>query len=357
MTVFESADFRDHEQVVFCSDEASGLRAIIAIHNTNRGPALGGCRMWPYDSEEAAITDVLRLSRGMTYKAAIVDLPLGGGKSVIIGDPKRDKSDALLAAMGRAIDRLGGRYITAEDVGTTVADMDAMRLETPHVRGVSGSSGDPSPVTAYGVFMGLCAAAAHRFGSDELAGLKVAVQGLGNVGYHLCKHLEDHGAELIVADMNEEAVERAVNVFGATAVSPDDIIDQDVDIFAPCALGGVINDDTIPRLKAAVVAGAANNQLAEDRHGKVLMERGILYAPDYAINAGGLINVFADGPGYNPILVMKQVEVIYQTLDKIFDRATADGLPTNTVADRIAEERFRTAAGEIREPARISATG
>ena len=357
MTVFESADFRDHEQVVFCSDDASGLKAIIAIHNTNRGPALGGCRMWPYASEQEAITDVLRLSRGMTYKAAIVDLPLGGGKSVIIGDPRRDKTDALLAALGRAIDRLGGNYITAEDVGTTVADMDAMRLETPHVRGVSGSSGDPSPVTAYGVFMGVCAAAAHRFGSDDLAGLKVAVQGLGNVGYHLCKHLEDHGAELVVADMNKDAVDRAVNVFGARAVSVDAIIDQDVDIFAPCALGGVINDESIPRLKAAVVAGAANNQLDEDRHGKVLMDRGVLYAPDYAINAGGLINVHADGPGYNPIMVMKRVEVIYETLEKIFTRAKAENLPTNEVADRIAEERFLGATETAEEPVSLSAAG
>jgi leucine dehydrogenase len=344
MPVFSHAEFDDHEQVVYCRDAAAGLRAIIAVHNTNLGPALGGCRMLPYADEDAALNDVLRLSRGMTYKAAIADLPLGGGKAVIIGDPKRDKSEALLHAFGRAVDRLGGHYITAEDVGTTIADMDVVRQVTPHVSGTTGGAGDPSPSTAHGVFIGMRAAAKHVFGSDDLAGRRIAVQGLGAVGYALCRYLSEAGARLVVADIDSAAVERVVKEFHAEAVAPDAIYDVEADVFAPCALGGVINDETLRRLKAPIVAGSANNQLAEDRHGQALLDRGILYAPDYVINAGGLIDVARPIMGMDIEAARVKLRKIYDTLLDIFRRSAADGTPTSIVADRMAEARFRGAA-------------
>jgi leucine dehydrogenase len=344
MPVFSHAEFHDHEQVVYCHDEAAGLRAIIAIHNTNLGPALGGCRIWPYEDEEAALDDVLRLSRGMTYKAAIADLDLGGGKAVILADAKRDKTEALLRAFGRAVERLGGRYITAEDVGTNVADMDLIRQVTAHVSGTTGGAGNPSPSTAHGVFIGMRAAAAHAFGSDELAGRRVAIQGLGSVGYALCRYLHDASARLIVTDVNAAAIERAVKDFGAEAVAPDAIYGVDADIFAPCALGGVIDDTTLPRLKVPIVAGSANNQLAEDRHGRALMQRGILYAPDYVINAGGLIDVARPVMGMDIEAARVKLRKIYDTLLDIFRRSAAENEPTSLVADRMAEARFRAAA-------------
>ena len=342
MPVFSSPDFDRHEQVVFCHDEASGLKAIIAIHNTSRGPALGGCRMWAYASEEEALTDVLRLSRGMTYKSALANLPYGGGKSVIIGDSRLDKSPALFRAMGAAVQRLAGRYIVAEDVGISVPDVEFMQQETRHVAGTtSGGSGDPSPATAYGVYMGLRAAVKHKLGRDKLEGLTIAVQGLGHVGQYLCRHLAEDGARLIVTDINEPAVQAAMAEFDAQRVAPDEIYAVDCDVFAPCALGAVINDDTLEFLKAKVIAGSANNQLAEPRHGDILKQRGVLYAPDYVINAGGVINISHEGPAYDKDKAFAHVAEIHDTLLEIFRRAEAEGLSTATAADRIAEERFR----------------
>ncbi|MGH6618579.1 MAG: Glu/Leu/Phe/Val dehydrogenase dimerization domain-containing protein [Alphaproteobacteria bacterium] len=348
MPVFASPDFDNHELVAFGADPDSGLRAIIGIHNTNLGPALGGCRMWPYADEDAALRDALRLSRGMTYKAAITGLPYGGGKSVIIGDPRTGKTEALLRAMGRFVDSLGGRYHTAEDVGTTVADMDVLRKETRYAHGFSASSGDPSPATAYGVLMGIQAALAFTRGSDDLRGRTVAVQGLGNVGRRLCRYLADAGAHLLVADIDAAAVDRAIREFGATPVSPDAIHRAKADVFAPCALGAILNDRTIPALGAPIVAGSANNQLAEPRHGAALKARGVLYAPDYVINAGGLIDVYL-GENGDEKAVLARTAKIYDTALAVFERAAREDAPTGTVADRIAEERFR--GGEKRRAA------
>ncbi len=342
MSIFSSPDFDNHEQVVFCHDEASGLKAIIAIHNTNRGPSLGGCRMWPYASEEEAVTDVLRLSRGMTYKSALAKLPYGGGKSVIIGDPRLDKSPALFRAMGRAVQRLAGRYIVAEDVGISVPDVELMQQETRHVAGTSaGGAGDPSPATAYGVYMGLRAAVRHKLGRDKLDGLTVAVQGLGHVGYYLCKHLAEDGARLVVTDINEDAIQTAVTEFNAERVAPDEIYAVDCDVFAPCALGAVINDDSLEFLKATIIAGSANNQLHEPRHGEILKQRGVLYAPDYVINAGGVIDISHEGRNYDKDEAFAHVAGIHDTLLDIFRRADATGVPTSEAADRLAEERFK----------------
>ncbi|GAB6931865.1 Leu/Phe/Val dehydrogenase [Calditerricola satsumensis] len=347
MNIFEYLQKYDYEQLIFCHDAASGLKAIICIHDTTLGPALGGCRMWTYASEEDAIVDALRLARGMTYKAAAAGLNLGGGKTVIIGDPKKDKNEAMFRALGRYIQSLGGRYITAEDVGTTVADMDIIHQETDYVTGVSpefGSSGNPSPVTAYGVYVGMKAAAKVAFGSDSLAGKTVAVQGVGSVGYHLCKHLHEEGAKLIVTDINPENVKRAVEEFGAQAVGADEIYAVDCDIFSPCALGGILNDETLPKLKAKVIAGSANNQLKEERHGDRIHEMGIVYAPDYVINAGGLINVADELEGYNRERALKKVESIYDNLMKVFEIAKRDNIPTYKAADRMAEERIAQVA-------------
>jgi leucine dehydrogenase len=347
MNIFEYMQRYDYEQLVFCQDENSGLKAIIAIHDTTLGPALGGTRMWTYNSEEEAIIDALRLARGMTYKAAAAGLNLGGGKAVIIGDPRKDKSEELFRAFGRYIQGLNGRYITAEDVGTTVADMDIIHQETQYVTGVSpafGSSGNPSPVTAYGVYRGMKAAAKLAFGSDDLSGKVIAVQGVGNVAYNLCKHLHEEGAHLIVTDINQENVNRAVQDFGAKAVGVNEIFSVDCDIFSPCALGAIINDDTIPILKAKVIAGAANNQLKEERHGDIIHEKGIIYAPDYVINAGGLINVADELYGYNRERALKKVETIYDNILKVFEIAERDNIPSYKAADRMAEERIASLA-------------
>ena len=348
MSVFSHSEFNAHEQVVFCHDSETGLKAIIAIHNTNRGPALGGCRMWPYASDEEALRDVLRLSRGMTYKSAISNLDLGGGKSVIIGNPRIHKTEALMRAMGRFVDSLGGRYIAAEDSGTNVDDIKTMAKETQHVAGILDKStraggmrsGDPSPATAYGVFMGLKAAVKHRLGLDDLSGLKVAVQGVGNVGLRLARYLHEAGAQLWVTDIYEDQVNRAVQELGATAVSSTEIFELDVDVFAPCALGAIINDDTLTKLKVKAIAGAANNQLAEPRHGEILRQRGILYTPDYVINAGGIIDVSYERFGYDRDKMLKHVEGIYDNLLEIFRRADLEEQPTTIIADHIAEERF-----------------
>ena len=340
MPVFSARDFADHEQVVFCTDRAAGLKAIIALHNTACGPALGGCRMHPYRTEDEALADVLRLSRGMTYKNAVSALPFGGGKAVIIGDPRSDKTEALLLAMGRCVDSLGGRYVTAEDVGTTVKDMDVLRRVTRFARGISDGAGNPSPATAYGVFMGIRAAVSHRLRRNSLGGLAVAVQGAGSVGSVLCEYLAKDGAHVIVADVNEIAVRRVVKAVGARPARPDEIVGVEADVFAPCALGAVFNDDTVPRLKAKIVAGAANNQLADPRHGHALHARGVLYAPDYVVNAGGVIDIACEGPDYSIDRVLKRVEGIYDTLTEILRRAASSGLPPFVVADRMAEERF-----------------
>jgi len=297
MELFKYMEMYDYEQTVVCQDKESGLKAIIAIHDTTLGPALGGTRMWTYESEEAAFEDALRLAKGMTYKNAAAGLNLGGGKTVIIGDPRKDKNEAMFRAFGRFIQGLNGRYITAEDVGTTVADMDLVYSETDYVTGISpafGSSGNPSPVTAYGVYVGMKAAAKEAFGDDSLEGKTVAVQGVGNVSYELCRHLHEEGAKLIVTDINQEAVQKAVEAFGAKAVDINDIYSVDCDIFSPCALGAIINDETIPQLKAKVIAGAANNQLKDPIHGDIIYEKGIVYAPDYVINSGGVNSSISD---------------------------------------------------------------
>jgi leucine dehydrogenase len=345
MKIFEYMEKYDYEQLVLCQDKQTGLKAIICIHDTTLGPALGGCRMWTYDSEAEAIEDALRLGKGMTYKAAAAGLNLGGGKTVIIGDPRRDKSEALFRAYGRFVQGLHGRYITAEDVGTTENDMDLIHLETDYVTGISpefGSSGNPSPVTAYGVYVGMKATAKLAWGTDSLQGRTVAVQGVGNVAFNLCHYLHEEGAHLIVTDIQKNSVERAVHDFGAKAVDTDDIYDVECDVFSPNALGGVINDDTLSRIKAQVIAGAANNVLKEERHGDHLHEMGIYYAPDYVINAGGLINVADELHGYNKNRAMKKVEGIYQNIERVFEISKRDGIPTYKAADRMAEERIES---------------
>ena len=332
-----------HEQVVFCRNADVGLRAIIAIHDTTLGPALGGVRMWPYKDEAEAFKDALRLARGMTYKAAAAGLNLGGGKAVIIGDPKRDKSEALFRAFGRFVETLGGRYITAEDVGTDVNDMEFIFMETRFVTGVHtahGGSGDPSPVTAYGIIQGLKACANERFGTDSLQNLKVAVQGLGNVGFHFSQYLKEEGARIVACDIDPNRSRRAEEELGVQIVGPDEIYDAACDVFSPCALGAVLNDKTIPRLKCKVVAGGANNQLQDDRHGDELQKRGILYAPDYVINAGGLTNVYCELEGYNRERALRMTRGIFYNLRRVFDIAKQVGIPTYRAADRLAEERI-----------------
>jgi leucine dehydrogenase len=336
MEIFKYLEKYDYEQLLFCQDKQSGLKAIIAIHDTTLGPALGGTRMWTYASEEDAIEDALRLSRGMTYKNAAAGLNLGGGKTVIIGDPRKDKNEEMFRAFGRYIQGLNGRYITVED-------MDLIHEETDFVTGISpafGSSGNPSPVTAYGVYRGMKAAAKEAFGTDSLEGKVVAVQGVGNVSYNLCRHLHEEGAKLIVTDINKESVARAVESFGATAVNPDEIYGVECDIYAPCALGAVINDQTINQIRAKVIAGAANNQLKETVHGDQIHEKGIIYAPDYVINAGGVINVADELLGYNRERALKKVETVYDTIERVIEIAKRDQIPTYKAADRMAEERI-----------------
>ncbi|QQE76929.1 Glu/Leu/Phe/Val dehydrogenase [Alicyclobacillus sp. SO9] len=345
MELFSYLEKYDYEQVVFCQDEESGLKAIIAIHDTTLGPALGGCRMWTYASEEDAVLDALRLARGMTYKAAASGLNLGGGKTVVIGDPKTHKSESLFRALGRYIQSLNGRYITAEDVGTNVHDMDTIHMETNYVTGISkayGSSGNPSPMTALGVFRGMQATAKTIFGTDDLAGKTVAIQGLGSVGYGLAEHLKNAGATLVVTDINEEALKRAQTQLNAKVVGPTEIFDEECDVFAPCALGAVINDDTIERLTCQMIAGSANNQLAESRHGDILHEKGILYAPDYVINAGGLMNVADELEGYNPERAQKKVDSIYQIMQEVYRVSSEQKIPSYQAADHMAEARIES---------------
>lgn len=342
--IFDEMGRKSHEEVAFCNDPDTGLQAIIAIHDTTLGPALGGCRMWNYKSEKDALNDVLRLSRGMTYKAAVANLNLGGGKAVIIGDSKTQKSELLFRSFGRFVEGMAGRYITAEDVGTSVKDMEWVRMETQYVTGISralGGSGDPSPVTAYGVYIGMKAAIKKATGKDSLKGKKIAVQGVGHVGYYLCKHLYEEGAQIYACDIDQEALDKVVTEFNAKISETDDIYDLEMDVYAPCALGATINDDTIERLKCPVIAGAANNQLdTESKHGQELKDRGILYAPDYAINAGGLINVANEIEGYNRERAFQQTEGIYDTLMTIFKRAEDEGIPTHIAANRVAEKRM-----------------
>lgn len=338
MSVFQSEHFDDHEMVTYCRDAETGLNAIIAVHDTTLGAGLGGCRFWNYETTQAALDDVLRLSRGMTYKAALAGTSRGGGKSVIIGDRARLGTPALFEAMGRFVDSLGGRYIIAEDVGTSPADMAHVRRTTRHVAGLEGASGDPSPATAWGTFTGIRAALAHRRGHDDLEGVTVAIQGLGHVGLDLARRLHVAGASLVVADIRAEAVRKAVECFGARVASVDEIHSVKADVFAPCALGAVINDRTVGDLGARIVAGSANNQLAEDRHGVMLAERGVLYAPDYVINAGGIINIAHEGPDYSREAAFAHVARIGETLKDIFERAENTQLPTNIIADRMARE-------------------
>ncbi|MBC7929635.1 MAG: Glu/Leu/Phe/Val dehydrogenase [Rubrivivax sp.] len=330
----------EHELLLTCADEETGYRGVIAIHNTALGPAVGGTRFWNYASEAEAITDALRLARGMTYKNALAGLPLGGGKSVIIGDNRTLEREPIFRAHGRFVESLGGRYITAEDVGTSPADMEIVRRETQHAAGLLGRSGDPSPVTAHGVFRAIQASARVRWGADSLAGRRVAIQGLGNVGRHLARELHAAGAHLVVSDMDDERVRRVVEEYGASRVAPGEIYSVEADIFAPCALGGVLNDETIPRLRAEVVAGAANNQLLEARHGEALEARGILYAPDYVANAGGIINGCIELLGWPPVEARRKVEEIYDTLLRVFRLAKSEAIPTYLAADRLAEEKL-----------------
>ena len=336
-----------YEQIVLCHEPYTKLRAIICVHNTTLGPALGGIRMWPYDSERDAIIDAMRLARAMTFKAAVAGLNLGGGKTVVIGDPRKDKSEVLFRALGRFIDTLNGRYIAAEDVGTATEDMDYVAMETPYVTGIEishGGSGDPSPMTALGVYHGICAAAHKVYGSRKLDGLRVNVQGCGNVGSHLITLLADAGAKLTVTDIHPENMQRAVEKTGAASCSPTDIYDVPCDIYAPCALGGVVNPETLDRLTASgdmkIIAGAANNVLATDQMGYMLHERHILYAPDYVINAGGLINVSEELGGYNFDRARKRVTKIEDNLTRIFDLAVEQDIPPHEAAQAVALERI-----------------
>lgn len=344
MSVFEHINGDGYEQIVFCSDDQSGLRAIIAIHSTALGPALGGTRFYPYQNEEEALVDVLRLARGMTYKAAAAGLDLGGGKAVIIGDSKRVKSEELLRAYGRFIETLGGRYITAEDVGTALEDMDVVRRESRWVTGCShtyGGSGDPSPVTAFGVLQGIKACCLEVFGEPDLKGRTVALQGVGKVGHALCGYLVENNAKVTIADADVDNLARAVSDYGVETAPPDRIHALEADIFTPCALGAVINDDTISELRCKIVAGPANNQLAREEHGDKLRDLGILYAPDFVINAGGLINVEDELRGYDRERAMKRVEGIYKQLQHIFAMSRERSISTSRAALEYAEDRIR----------------
>jgi leucine dehydrogenase len=348
LDLFDTVSTMGHEQVVLCHDASCGYRGIIAIHSTTLGPALGGTRFWQYASSEEAIVDALRLARGMTYKNAVAGLNLGGGKSVIIGDNKTTKRELIFRAHGRFVESLGGRYITAEDVGTSTHDMDFVHMDTNHVAGLAGRSGDPSPVTAHGVFRSIQASAKYRWGTDDLSGKTVTIQGCGHVGYYLAKELSDAGATLIVTDIDAERVRRVVDDFGARAVELDEIYGVTADVFAPCALGGIINDATLPQLKVAIVAGAANNQLLDPRHGDELEEKDIIYAPDYVANAGGVINVYGELAGWDSSRALRQADEIYDTVLHVFEIAKQDGIPSYQAADRLAERRLKSVGSLVR---------
>jgi len=343
MEIFDTLAAMGHEEVVVASDPSCGYRGIIAVHSTALGPALGGTRFWQYDSDEEAITDALRLSRGMTYKNAVAGLDLGGGKSVIIGDNRTKDRENIFRAHGRFVESLGGRYITAEDVGTGTSDMDYVHLETEHVAGLKEKSGDPSPVTAHGVFRAIQASAKNRWGSDDLTGKVVTIQGVGNVGRYLAKELHEAGATLVVSDIYPDRTARVAAETGAKVVEGDEIYTAKADIFAPCALGGILNDETLPLLKVEVIAGGANNQLLEERHGDLLEEMGMQYAPDYVANAGGVINVFGEVAGWDSERALRKADDIYDTVLTVFEIAKSDGIPSYRAADRLAERRLQSA--------------
>jgi leucine dehydrogenase len=348
MNVFDSPSFDRHENVVFAHDPASGLHAIIAVHSLALGPAAGGCRMWPYTSTSEALEDVLRLSRGMSYKNAMAELPFGGGKAVIIGDPQKDKTEALFEALGTRVQALGGQYITAEDVGTTVRDMEIVARKTSFVSGLRSTAGhfggDPSPKTALGVFLGITTAVKHRLGRQDVSGLTVAVQGVGGVGYHLCHLLARAGADLVVADVKAQAAERVAQELGALVVPAHEILSIEADVLAPCALGGILDRDSILKLRAPIVAGGANNQLRVEEDGQRLLERGVLYAPDYVINAGGIISVAHEHFGLGGESdVDAAIGRIPQRLAEIFELSRLEHRPTNRIANALAEERIRSA--------------
>ncbi|MDX1651957.1 MAG: Glu/Leu/Phe/Val dehydrogenase dimerization domain-containing protein [Brumimicrobium sp.] len=340
----------NHEQLLFCNDNATGLKAIIAVHNTILGPALGGTRMWMYNNELEALNDVLRLSRGMTYKNSISGLNLGGGKAVIIGDARSMKSEALFRRFGKFVNSLAGKYITAEDVGITPQDMTWVNMETNHVAGLPGKSGDPSPVTAFGTYMGMKACAKKHFGNDSLAGKKIAVQGVGHVGEYLVKHLVKENADVYVSDIHNDTLQRVSKDYGVKVVGLDEIYDIDMDIYAPCALGATINDNTLSRLKCPIIAGAANNQLSDEKiHGEQVLEKKIIYAPDFTINAGGVINCYAEVAGKSAEWAMQKAADIYDTIEKIINRSSEENIPTYAIANKMAEERIN-AIGNVKLP-------
>ena len=349
MTDFKLLEKYGHEQIVFCSDKEAGLKAIIAIHNSTLGPALGGTRMWNYGSVEDAINDVLRLSRGMTYKASISGLNFGGGKAVIMGDSATEKNERLFRTFGKFVDGFAGRYITAEDVGTTVKDMEYVRMETKHVTGISkslGGSGDPAPVTAYGVYVGIKACARAKWGSDSLEKKRIVVQGAGRVAHNLCEHLYNDGAKIFVNELLESKTSEILKSGNAEVISSADVYSMDADIFAPCALGAILNDDTIPQMKYQIVAGAANNQLQDEvKHGQMLLDKGILYAPDYVINAGGLMNVANELEGYRQDRALKQAAGIYDILIDVIKVSEEQKIPTHQASNKMAEERIAKIGG------------
>lgn len=348
--VIERMSQYNHEQLLFCNDNATGLKAIIAVHDTTLGPALGGTRMWRYTNELEALNDVLRLSRGMTYKNSISGLNLGGGKAVIIGDSRADKSEALFRRFGKFVESLGGKYITAEDVGISPQDMTWVNMETNNVVGLPGKSGDPSPVTAYGVYMGMKAAAKVQFGSDSLSGKKVAVQGVGHVGEYLVSHLAKEGAEVFITDIHEDTLKSVSSKYGAKVVGLDEIYEVEMDIYAPCALGATVNDDTLSKLKCSIIAGAANNQLQDEKiHGELVKSRGMIYVPDYMLNAGGVINCYAEVKGLSSEWAMNKAEEIYNTTLNIIDRSNSTNEPTYKIANQMAEERIAS-IGQVKLP-------
>lgn len=344
MEIFGSLAQDQHEQIVFCSDKVSGLRSIIAIHDTTLGPAIGGVRMFPYTSEDEALEDVLRLSKAMTYKSAAAGINLGGGQGVIIGDPEKDKNELIFRAFGKCVDGLNGRYITAEDVGTTVEDMETVRYETRWVTGLSealGGGGDPGPVSAIGVKHGLLACVQEVLGKESLKGVTVVLQGLGNVGMYLARILHEDGCKLFVSDIVSSKAEKAREDFKAEIVPPEEVYEVKGDVFSPCALGGIINDDTVKKLRVKIVAGAANNQLSEERHGEILQKRKIFYAPDFVIGAGGLINVVNELEGHKPERALKKAEGIYDLMRMVIEISESEKVPTSIAANHLAERRIR----------------
>lgn len=346
--VIEQMSLHNHEQILFCNDNATGLKAIIAVHNTVLGPSLGGTRFWNYNNEMEALTDVLRLSRGMTYKSSVAGINLGGGKAVIIGDPKKIKNEALLRRFGKFVNSLGGKYITAEDVAMTSRDMELIKMETDYVSGLPenmGGSGDPSPVTAYGVYVSMKASAKETWGSDNLSGKKVLVQGIGHVGEVLVSHLTKDGAKVYINDISDERLKEVSAKYKAEVINADAMFNLDIDIYAPCALGATVNDTTLSKLKCQIICGAANNQLADEKiHGQLVADKGVLYAPDFVVNAGGIINVYYELDGYNRERAMAHAEQIYSTTFNLFQLAKKEGIPTYMAANRLGEQRIEAIA-------------